>query len=57
MVSDAGRHSQVQCSLLITYSEDLANQIATTTVSADLVVIQVTDSNKMVGYTNRDTFI
>ena len=52
MVSDAGRHSQVQCSLLITYSEDLANQIATTTVSADLVVIQVTDSNKMVGYTN-----
>lgn len=57
MVSDAGRHSQVQCSLLITYSEDLANQITTTTVSADLVVIQVTDSNILSASVNMDYII
>ena len=41
MVSNAGHHSQVQCRLLMKYTEDLANQIAITTVSAYLVVIQV----------------
>lgn len=56
MVSDAGRHSQVQCSLLITYSEDLANQMPST-VSADLVVIQVTDSNILSASVNMDYII
>ena len=45
MVSNAGHDLQVQCRLLMKYTEDLANQIAIITVSAYLVVIQVTESN------------
>lgn len=54
MVSNSGHHAQVQCRLFIKYSEDLANQIAITTVSAYLVVIQVTDSNILSASINMD---
>ena len=54
MVSNFGHHAQVQCRLFIKYSENLANQIATTTVSAYLVVIQVTDSNILSASINMD---
>ena len=54
MVNNSGHHAQVQCRLFIKYSEDLANQIAITTVSAYLVVIQVTDSNILSASINMD---
>ena len=57
MVSNAGHHSQVQCRLLMKYTEDLANQIAITTVSAYLVVIQVTESNILSASVNMDYII
>ena len=57
MVSNAGHHSQVQCRLLMKHTEDLANQIAITTVSAYLVVIQVTESNILSASVNMDYII
>ena len=44
MVSNAGHHWQVQCRLFVKYSEDLANQVTTTTLSAYSVNIQATAS-------------
>ena len=44
MVSNAGHHSHVKCRLFVKYSEDLANQITTITMSAYLVDIQATAS-------------
>ena len=57
MVSNAGHHWQIQCRLFIKYSEDLANQTATTTMSSYLVVIQVTDSNILSASVNMDYII
>ena len=57
MVSNAGHLWQVQCRLFIKYSEDLANQTTTTTMSSYLVVIQVTDSNILSASVNMDYII